>query len=199
MVAEAELNVSELQETVALLRTCHDFHPKELDCGILRKVQADMSEVMANWRAKQAEKQSQNLELQQQVALAERRLVSAKMDGSNNEEFERVKEQLAQAQAREKQMQADVKDLEDCIVAIEEQMLSIKLQKDTLEKPDAEEAFLKNELSLFLNVSSILPDLGDPKFSGTFVDKHRGVKTFKFLSTEMSPFETCNHAWDMMR
>lgn len=34
-------------------------------------------------------------------------------------------------------------DLEECIEAIGEQMASIKLQKDTLEKPDAEEAFLK--------------------------------------------------------
>ncbi|KAL2642056.1 hypothetical protein R1flu_009643 [Riccia fluitans] len=78
-------------------------------------------------------------------------------------------------------------DLEDCLEAIEDQLLSIKMQKETLEKPDPDEAFLKNELSLFLNVSSILPDLGDPKFSGTFVDKQKGVKAFKFSADSMSP------------
>ncbi|CAM6103859.1 unnamed protein product [Calypogeia fissa] len=199
MVGVEELNVTALKDGVHAIRILDALYDAESDVSNLRKIQQDITEILAAWRSKQAEMNSQNLELQQQVALAERTLVSAKMDSSNNGELECVREQLAQAQARERKMQADVKDLEECIQAIEEQMISIRLQRETLEKPDPEEAFLKNELSLFLNVSSILPDLGDPKFSGTFVDKHRGVKTFKFPATEMSPFETCNAAWDMMR
>ncbi|CAM6119262.1 unnamed protein product [Calypogeia fissa] len=170
MVGVEELNVTALKDGVHAIRILDALYDAESDVSNLRKTQQDITELLAAWRSKQAEMNSQNLELQQQVALAERRLVSAKMD-----------------------------NLEECIQAIEEQMISIRLQRETLEKPDPEEAFLKNELSLFLNVSSILPDLGDPKFSGTFVDKQRGVKTFKFPTTEMSPFETCNAAWDMMR
>ncbi|KAL3678239.1 hypothetical protein R1sor_021195 [Riccia sorocarpa] len=112
---------------------------------------------------------------------------------------EMLTKKMTEWQAKLGELHSRNEEVDDCLEAIEEQLHSIKTQKETLEKPDPDEGFLKNELSLFLNVSSILPDLGDPKFSGTYVDKQKGVKTFKFSADEMTPFEICQAAWDMMK
>ncbi|OAE34557.1 hypothetical protein AXG93_1487s1030 [Marchantia polymorpha subsp. ruderalis] len=165
-----ELNTYVLEAVLKVVRSIPELHDAEAECSNLTKCQEEVTDALVAWRSKQSDIHARNLDLQQQVALAERQLITAKMD-----------------------------DLDDCLEAIEEQLLSIKMQKETLEKPEGDEAFLKNELSLFLNVSSILPDLAEPKFSGTYVDKQKGVKTFKFSSKTMSQFEIGQAAWELMK
>lgn len=193
------MNTYVLEAVLKVVRSIPELHDAEAECSNLTKCQEEVTDALVAWRSKQSDIHARNLDLQQQVALAERQLITAKMDGSCGEALERLKEELALLQGREKQMRTDIKDLDDCLEAIEEQLLSIKMQKETLEKPEGDEAFLKNELSLFLNVSSILPDLAEPKFSGTYVDKQKGVKTFKFSSKTMSQFEIGQAAWELMK
>lgn len=189
---EAEEVIGVMESLSTVINTDDEFHA-------IQQIAQNLRSLVNMCQINQKEVQDCVQGLREKVKAKEQRILNAQKSNLKDEELEALRNNLAQARIEEEKARATARSLEEHLDGLAEQLQSVEAQKQTLVSLAAEEVQLKNELSLFSTISSIIPDLSQTQvFAGTLLDKE-DVKEFTLDSSDMSAFQQSKTIWDMIR
>ncbi|KAL2642057.1 hypothetical protein R1flu_009644 [Riccia fluitans] len=104
-----KLKLQWFRDALSVMHQISEVHDAEATWGTLVQAKETLANKMIEWQARLGEIHSRNQEFEEQVAIAEQKLIAAQMDTSCAEALEGLKEEQALLLAREKQMETDLK------------------------------------------------------------------------------------------
>ncbi|EFJ37245.1 hypothetical protein SELMODRAFT_403449 [Selaginella moellendorffii] len=133
------------------------------------------------------------------------REVYQKLHNDDAAVIQRVEAMLSEAGAAveedRERMTGLLQVLKDEVNRIETRFNSLEAKKEELKKLEALQQHNTHELSLFAQVTRIVPDtesIGSSILTGSILDEQKRLRSeFKLNTTEKSEFETCRALWRM--
>lgn len=195
---DPEGEMKEGEEVIAIMESLSTMINTDDEFHAIQQLAQNLRSLVHMCQLNQKELQACLQGSRDKVKAKEQAILNAQKLNWKDEALEELKNNLAQARIEEEKARATARSVEEHLDALAEQLQSVEAQKQTLVSLAAEEVRLKNELSLFSTISSIIPDLSQTHvFAGTLLDKE-DVKEFTLGYADMSAYQQSKTIWDMM-
>ncbi|XP_024540363.1 uncharacterized protein LOC9657254 [Selaginella moellendorffii] len=192
-----------LEKMGSSARHCREVYQKlhNDDAAVIQRVEAMLSEAGAAVEEDRERMTGLLQDLKQEVDATDKMMARLKNAGVNDAELEALTITLKQIRDHEQDLEEETRVLKDEVNRIETRFNSLEAKKEELKKLEALQQHNTHELSLFAQVTRIVPDtesIGSSILTGSILDEQKRLRSeFKLNTTEKSEFETCRALWRM--